>query len=163
MNQDKLKDLFQYNAKTGLLHWKIKCSWNVKIGNVAGTTKHWSNYIYIRFNNKSYPAHKLVWLYHYGIYPNGCIDHVNGIRNDNRIDNLRHATRAQNSQNMRIFKSNTSGIKGVDWKKNTNKWRVRLQVNHKRIEIGSFYCLDLAELVANEARTKYHKEFARDK
>ncbi len=163
MNQDELKNLLHYDDETGLLYWKTKCARNVKIGDVAGTNKHWSNYIFIRINNKIYPAHKLVWLYHHGVYPSGCIDHVNGIRNDNRIDNLRHATRAQNSQNMRMFKSNTSGVKGVDWQKGSQKWRVRLQVNHNRIDIGSFYCLELAELVANEARAKYHKEFARDK
>ena len=163
MNQNELKNLFKYDAETGLLYWKVRTSLNTKVGKVAGTHNHWSNYIYIKIDNKIYPAHKLVWLYHHGAYPSGCIDHVNGIRNDNRIDNLRHATRAQNSQNMRMFKSNTSGVKVVDWQKCSQRWRVRLQVNHNRINIGSFDCLELAELVANEARAKYHKEFARDK
>jgi hypothetical protein len=87
------------------------------------------------------------------------IDHVNGIKDDNRIENLREATGSQNQLNKTITKSNTSGVKNVTFEQ--NKYRVRLRINKKLINIGTFDNLELAELVAIEARDKYHGEFAR--
>ena len=99
-------------------------------------------------------------MMHYGYLPK-YIDHVDGDSVNNRIENLREATNQQNAYNQKLRKNSTSGVKGVNWDKDTNKWRVRIQINGKHTHIGSFEDLMLAELVAVEARDKYHKEFAR--
>ena len=81
-------------------------------------------------------------------------------RNDNSIENLRPAN-SKNQQNAKIRKDNKSGIKGVYWFAELKKWKVDIGVNGKRKYIGVFNDLELAELVAQEARDKYHGKFAR--
>jgi hypothetical protein len=158
--KDEVRKLLNYNSDTGIFTWKTDVS-NKKKGSVAGTLHH-HGYIQIAINKKFYPAHRLAWVYVYGEMPKKYIDHINGIRDDNRIANLREATHFQNLQNMKISCRNKSGHKGVEWHKAVGKWRVRCQANGKRIELGHFDNLELAALVSIEARAKYHKEFARD-
>jgi hypothetical protein len=160
ITQAELKKLLNYDAETGIFTWKINRAYNVKADSKAGCM-HSRGYIRIRINYKTYEGHRLAWLYHYGSFPNNCIDHINGCPSDNRIINLREATKTQNAQNMKLTKRNKSGVKGVDWHKSNANWRARCQVDGKRIELGSFNDIKLAEIAINEARLKYHKEFAR--
>ena len=90
------------------------------------------------------------------------VDHIDSNRKNNRIENLRPATRSQNCSNTGIGKKNTSGCKGVYWKKDSKKWSVQIQANGKRINIGIFDNLELADLVAQEARDKFHGKYARN-
>lgn len=106
-------------------------------------------------------AHRLAWLYIYEEFPEKYIDHINCIRCDNKIKNLRCVSKLENSWNKRITKSNTYGVKGVHWSKIHHKWCARICFNKKRIHLGFFDDLEFAELVINEARDKYHKQFAR--
>ncbi len=117
-----------------------------------------SGYLRTCINYKSYRIHRLIFMMHYGYMPTQ-IDHINGIKDDNRIENLREASHTENQLNKSAPKNNTTGIKNVTYQ--YNKWRVRLTVNKKLINFGSFDHKELAELVAAEARNKYHKEFAR--
>ena len=119
---------------------------------------HHSGYINIRVNNKTYLAHRLIWLYVYGKWPI-IIDHINGNKIDNRICNLRNATYQQNNCNKK-FIENTSGIKGVCWDKVRGKWFARIMLNYKSINIGRFDNLNDAKLAIEAARIKYHGEFA---
>jgi hypothetical protein len=96
---------------------------------------------------------------HHGYLPYH-VDHINGIKNDNRIENLRPASKAENSYNSKLKKNNTSGIKSVRWNKINKVWMVTLGVNGKAKYFGSFKDIELAELVAIEARNKYHGQFA---
>ncbi len=91
-------------------------------------------------------------------------DHIHGksSRYDNRKSNLRVATRSQNNINQPIRKDNTSGVKGVSWNKELNKWRVRIQINHKRILIGDYDTLEEAKIARINAEEKYHKEYRYD-
>jgi hypothetical protein len=89
------------------------------------------------------------------------LDHIDGNTFNNCIENLRPATISQNNCNQVIRKDNTSGIKGVSWCKTWKKWKVRVQINRKRISFGYFKNLELAELVAIEARNKFHGNFAK--
>lgn len=157
MNQECLHKLFDY--KNGNLYWKISNTNRIKIGDRAGyTTKH--GYRKIHVENKQHYEHRLIFLYHFGFMPQ-FIDHIDGDSLNNNVTNLRIATRSQNMMNVKIQKHNTSGIKNVCWDKSRNKWAVRIAVQNKTINIGRFDDLELAELVANEARAKYHKNFAR--
>lgn len=88
------------------------------------------------------------------------IDHISGERNDNRKRNLRNADYSTNMMNSGISKNNTSGVRGVNYDKDTGQWRVRIQVNNKRISLGSFRDIDKAISVRQQAEEKYFGEYA---
>ncbi|EHL6353356.1 HNH endonuclease, partial [Escherichia coli] len=107
----ELTSSLNYNPETGVFTWKI-ASGSSSIGKVAGfKTNSQADYLSIRINGKSYLCHRLAWFYMKGCWPKGLIDHINGVKNDNRISNLREVTRGQNKTNS-VSSSNT-GIKGV--------------------------------------------------
>ena len=116
----------------------------------------------IRINGKDYYQHRLSWLYVYGEFPKGDLDHIDNDRGNSRINNLRIADRVTNGYNRKKPINNKSGIKGVHWSKIDKKWIVKIGVNKQKLYIGLFEDLELAELVAQEARAKYHGEFAND-
>ena len=88
------------------------------------------------------------------------IDHINGYRYDNRIENLREANTYQNRQNSRIYSTNRSGVKNVYWADNCQKWRVTFSINGKRKTFGYYVDLKEAKKVATSMRDKYFKDFA---
>lgn len=155
ITQDYLKQVFTYD--NGNLYWKIKHSDNINIGDIVGCIK--KNRRYTKINYKDYSVSRLIFMYHNGYFPT-VVDHINGDSLDNRIENLRGCNNSQNQYNSKKPKHNTSGIKNVQWYKERKKWRVQICVNNKTITCGLFDDLELAELVALEARLKYHKEFA---
>lgn len=87
---------------------------------------------------KTYPSHKLIWLFHYGAFPTQQIDHINGIRHDNRLENLRLVTHAENCRNRRIPTTNTSGTIGVTWVAGRRKWRAQIRFNGETHNLGQF-------------------------
>jgi hypothetical protein len=148
----KLHSLFEY--KDGDLIWKTK-----KLEEkIAGSLKP-TGYKVIEISGKNIMAHRLVWVMHNGNFE-GYIDHIDGNRSNNRIENLRVVNRVQNQWNRKISHNNTIGIKGVRLRKDSNKYEARISINGSRLVLGSFDDLELAELVVMEARNKYHKEFA---
>lgn len=156
LTKEILNFLFDY--KDGQLIWKFTLGSKSPKGNVAGSLRH-DGYIKVGISGKIYLIHRLIFMYHHGYFPE-YVDHINRNRQDNRIENLRAANKSQNCQNAKTPKSNVSGIKNVSWSKKLKKWRVQLRVKRQTINVGYFKDLELAELVAQEARTKHHKEFA---
>ena len=156
ITQTEVLSLFDY--KDGNLLWKDSPRRSVLAGSVAGSLNH-AGYMRVMINKKSYMVHRLVFLIHHGRLPT-MVDHINGIKNDNRIENLRECDMSQNCQNIKLKSNNKSGVKGVSWDKWTNQWRVTFKLNGKQQNIGRFDSLEEATLAANEARTKLHGEFA---
>ena len=157
LTQEYLHSLFYY--KDGNLHWiKPMAKNKIKENSIAGYKS--KKYVYVSINKKTYLLHRIIWLYHYGYLPNE-IDHIDGNKQNNNIDNLRDVLHLHNQYNQKTNKRNTSGVKGVSFDKNRFTWVVRFNVNKKPIYFGRFNDLELAELVAIEARDKYHGEFAR--
>jgi len=156
ITQDYLNQLFEY--RDGELYWKIKPSTNINIGAKAGHLNP-TGYSQTSINNKRYRNHRLIFLMHHGYLPE-CLDHIDGNPSNNKIENLRAATFTQNQHNRKLGRDNTSGVKGVNWHKATKKWRVTISVNNKHKHFGCFDDLELASLVAQEARNKYHGAFA---
>ena len=159
ITQSELKQLLDYNPDTGIFTWKVKKIGIKFIGSKAGTYDK-DKYIQIKINQKIYRSHRLAWLYQYGIFPKFDLDHINGIKDDNRICNLREVTASQNMFNTKIKITNTSGIKGISWCKRDKRWIAHLSINKKQTHLGSFKDLKLAKNAVIEARNKYHKEFA---
>ena len=160
MTQEKLKELLYYNQENGFFYWRHNKGRNVikpwdKAGSVNG-----KGYIKLQLNGKCWQAHRLAWLYVYGSLPSHDIDHINGIKSDNRISNLRPATNAQNHWNTGIRSTNKSGVKGVHWHKGSKRWVASCRSNGKQVHLGAY--LDVAE--ASEAirkyRQKHHGEYA---
>jgi hypothetical protein len=148
----ELHSLFDY--KDGVLTWKQ----GRKNGRVAGSLKP-TGYTVVEINNNNIMAHRLVWMMHNGSFE-GFIDHIDGNRSNNKIENLRLATVLQNSWNRKNNSNNRTGVKGVHQIKATNKYQARICIGNKRLVLGSFEDLELAELVVMEARDKYHGKFA---
>ena len=160
INKEILREYFDYNPESGAVTW-IK---NPKRGQkVLGKDfgSHCQGYLMGMFKRKTYKVHRLIWMWMTGSWPDKDVDHINGIRDDNRWCNLRLADDTQNQQNAKMPKTNTSGVKGVSWHKRDKKWVVNLKVKGKNYCFGAFKDFELAELVATEARDKYHGNFAR--
>lgn len=156
LKQQNVRFLFDY--KDGILLWKNPSSSKVKVGQKAGYVGK-DGYGVVKINNISYKLHKIVFLYHYGYIPE-CIDHINGNRSDNNIENLRESTRSQNNWNSIKPKTNTSGVKGVSWYKTYNKWVAKCKVFGKQYFLGYFHNIEDAESAVIEFRKNNHGEFA---
>lgn len=138
LTQDDLFKLVEYSADTGIFKWKVS-SRRVGAGNVAGYLDR-GRYTRICIESQTYPAHRLAWLYVYGQWPSGPIDHINGRKSDNRIANLRDVPQEINNQNLRTApKSNKSSrLLGVSWHKGDKAWHARIRNKNGRIFLGSF-------------------------
>lgn len=162
---ESLKSQLSYNRDSGIFTWKVKKNsygGTIVEGSIAGTLK--DGYVQIRCDQKQYRAHRLAWLFEYGEFPkNGFeIDHINGVRSDNRIANLRLATRSQNNMNTGESKSNSSGKKGVHFAKDIKKWHARIVINRKTILLGNFLTKEEAIQARENAEKKYFGEFIRN-
>jgi hypothetical protein len=159
LTQKELKELLHYNPETGVFTWKVTKSNRAVKGSVAGRTNS-RGYIKIRIQGKSYAAHRLAWLYMMGEWPKNYIDHVNGVRDDNRRSNLREATRQQNQFNRPSSKNSLCTYKGVSWNRKSKKWQVASKLNQKDKNLGHFSCEHEAGLVYNQFAMKHHGEYA---
>ena len=160
LDKEEANRLFEY--RDGNLYCKSKTnkkSNKLKIGDQVGwpTT---SEYLCTKIHYKTYFVHKIIFLMHYGYIPQ-IVDHIDGNINNNKIENLRAVNLSQNQHNRKQSKNNTSGFKNVSWCKRTQKWQVVLSCNNKQMAFGRYDDIELADLVAQEAREKYHGEFAR--
>ena len=159
ITQERLKQLLHYDAETGVFTWIAHQRRPDLIGTIAGFRQS-QGYTEINVDNRKYKAHRLAWLYVYGAWPSKSIDHENRIKNDNRIDNLRDATKAQNEQNKGLRASNVSGATGVYWSKAAKKWQAYITVNQRAKYLGVFEEKDIAISVRREAERQYFGEFA---
>ncbi len=155
LTRKQCRRLFTY--KEGKLFNKCKRK-TALVGQVIGhlTSK---GYLRCRVEGRDYLVHRLVYLMHHGYFPVE-LDHINGVRDDNRIENLRPATRSDNLCNRGMYSNNTSGVKGVTWDKRSNQWQARIHYQKRSYSLGMFVDLELAELVVSEAKDYLHKEFA---
>ena len=155
---ERVRELFNYDD--GLLRWKMKPrkTSSVVVGSIAGSVRNTDGRRRIRVDRKFYYSYQLIYLYFHRVIP-GYIDHVNGDTGDDRIHNLRECNMSQNNMNSVTPKHNKSGAKNVHWSSRNKKWIVKLKVNKINKHIGCFDDFELAELVASEAREKYHGPF----
>lgn len=158
LTQSELKSQLSYNKDTGIFTWKINKSRLAKIGNIAGSL-HNNGYYSICINNKQYLAHRLAWLYISGEMPKNNIDHIDNNKINNKINNLREATKSQNEFNTKLRNNNSSGFKGVCLDKRKNLWYSSSCINNKRTFLGCFKTAQLASVAYINFTKKHHGEF----
>lgn len=151
------RSVLSYDPECGDLTWLISKG-TVKAGARVSTISN-RGYLTLKLFGKTYQAHRVAWLIMFGEWPI-TIDHINRQRTDNRLVNLRNATQQQNMCNVPRKRTNTSGVRGVSWHSQSNKWQVEVKADGKRYYLGSYRDIELAELVASEGRLKLHKEYA---
>ncbi len=137
LTAEQLRSILDYDPETGIFTWKVGSANQVKAGNIAGSPTG-LGYLRIRVQRRGYQAHRLAWLYMCSNWPKDQIDHINRIRTDNRIANLREVTNKQNQQNRSKPSSNTSGYPGVYWCKRSSKWQAYITHNQKKVHLGCF-------------------------
>lgn len=155
-----VRRLFRYEPETGHLYWQ-EPKRRALIGAVAGGLND-KGYIQVMLGGKLYRAHRLAWVYVHGkdIPPGMEIDHVNRNRSDNRLCNLRLASRFEQQANTKMREANTTGFRGVKWRARKSRWVASIRAYGKRIEIGSFLTKEEAGAAYIEARKKHLGEFA---
>jgi hypothetical protein len=147
ITQKEIKDKYHYDGNTGIFTLRNDIIAGVAIrykkGKVVGS-KLKNGYIYIYVDGKPTLAHRMAWLYEYGYLPENNIDHINRIRNDNRIANLREVSTSCNARNCKQRDNYTSGVKGVHFFSQTKRWHAYVSVNRRRIHIGYFSTVEEA-------------------
>jgi hypothetical protein len=149
--KDIIQKYLTYDAHTGILFHKN--------GSPAGGF-HKDGYITVGFNKKKYLAHRVIWTLLNGAIPDGSqIDHINHNRSDNRIQNLRIVTAAENAKNKSISVVNRSGFLGVYWVARLSKWKAVIEINNKKQYLGIYSCITDAVRARRkaEANLLFHK------
>jgi len=170
ISQETLRELLRYDPETGIFTWRNR---STRWFNNENSRKAWNNrhqgkttgchngqgYLVIGVFYHLYRAHRLACLYMTGRFPEEEMDHINGIRDDNRWGNLRPVTRKENCKNMSMRSDNTSGVVGVRWNRDLKKWRAEIRIDGKTRHIGVFTDKAAATLArkATEADLGFHK------
>ena len=153
ITQSRLHELFDYDPNTGNLLWKVVRP-NVKVGDVAGCIDKRDGYRLIRLDGRTYKAHRLVWLWHHGKWPDHQIDHIDRDPANNRIENLRDVSGSINQLNC--DKPNKTGFAGVI--KSRNKFQAQLKIFGKNVRLGTFDTPEEAHHVFKRVHFDLHRE-----
>lgn len=154
ITQSRLKELLHYDPDTGVFTWLVSRQ-RIRCGDVAGCIRS-DGYRKIGVVGKPYQAHRLAWLYMTGSWPKDGTDHRNGVKDDNRWDNLREATQCENNQNMAIPSTNTSGFMGVSWDAQAGKWKAAIGIAGRVKNIGRFTTPEAAHAAYLSAKAETH-------
>ena len=150
MNQKRLKELLHYCPYTGAFTHLTN-----RVKKDAGTVTS-KGYVHLWLDGVRYAAHRIVFLYCYGEWPEGAVDHINRVRHDNRLANLRLVSASQNQQNRVLSKNNSSGHKGVSWDRSRGKWAAAIYHASKCKHLGRFVNIEDAIAAYKVAAAKYH-------
>ena len=150
----QMREALRYEPTTGVVKWSA-CG-PKKMANKTAGNKRKDGYSDIKFQNKAYLKHRIIWALVYGRLPATFLDHINGNRSDNRIVNLREVTKTSNNQNQRRpHKNNKIGLLGVS--KNLHRWSARIQISGTQIFLGNFDTPELAHEAYLIAKRKHHE------
>ena len=161
--EDFIKDNLRYDPETGYLYWTKpsgRRQLDKPVGCVNKTTKYMSFALGLTNQQVYCTAHRAGWFLYYGCWPKELLDHVNGIKTDNRIENLREATQQQNLRNQKS-RTGSSKYKGVSWSKQSQKWRVDLRYKEKANCLGFYASEEEAARAYDKSARKLHGDYAR--
>lgn len=154
ITQNFLKEILHYDFKTGIFTYIKRTANCISIGDIAGTINN-EGYLSVEIKGISHKLHRLAWLYIYGKIPKDQIDHINRIRDDNKISNLRCATNTENQRNRTIGLNNKSGVIGVSFFESNQKWYSEISHNSKKIHLGCFINFNDAVIARKMAEYEY--------
>lgn len=157
ITQERLKELLHYDPNTGVFTWATKASRNVVVGRVAGSSSEGSYHV-VRLDKQRFQAHRLAFLYMTGEWPEHDVDHINGVRTDNRWANLRDITRATNIQNQRAAHSDSAvEFLGVYYNKARRKFVAQIKPQGQANKyIGGFDTAEEAHAAYLNAKRELH-------
>lgn len=160
---ERLRSRLDYDPETGVMKWKrrhennrIDKMWNKRFAGKTITDRMISGHLRLRVDGRNYLVHRIAWAIAYGDWPEGDIDHANRIPHDNRLCNLRLATRSQNCSNS--VRRKKSGYRGVFFQ--FGKWKAQIARDRQKIHLGGFTKPENAALAYNLAALRLHGEFA---
>jgi hypothetical protein len=148
-----------FKSAQGFSAWRRLC----KPGDKAGCACPPYRYVRLCIGSNNHLGHRLAWLHHYGTWPTGVIDHINGDGSDNRIVNLRDIPARDNQRNMKVCRRNNSGVSGVRYVDRYRCWRAAISQYGKSISLGSFQTKDAAVAARKQAERElgYHPNHGR--
>ena len=169
---EQMASALRYEPESGKLFWlerpesmfptggdggaaRAAASWNTQHAGKEAFSMDAYGYGKIGFCGRNYGTHRVAWLLYYGSWPKGHIDHINGNTADNRIENLRIVTDAENAKNKRLSPKNTSGINGVNWDKRCGRWRAQIRISRRSKHLGLFDRLEDAVAARAEANRRH--------
>ena len=169
---EDLRQLLRYEPETGKLFWKereprfcvtsdprgpewVAKRWNKRLSGKEALTAKNNGYRVGPILGRMVPAHRVAWALHCGEWPTGQIDHINGIRDDNRIANLRDVSAAENGRNQKAPHDNTSGVIGVGWDQARGKWKASINTRGRTHHLGRFNDFESAVKARTEAERRY--------
>jgi len=156
LTQARLKELLKYDPETGDFTRLSRVGRSGPAGTIVKTPQN-AGYVTAALDGEEYLQHRLAWLYVHGHFPPADIDHTNGVRDDNRIENLRLASRSENLQNKSMQRNNTSGLIGVSWRANRKHWIAQIRVGGTHRYLGSFKTAELARDAYLAAKAELHE------
>lgn len=169
----QLRSLLHYEPETGCFFWKnrplsmfensrIGNAWNSRFcGKEAFSIKHNHGYLMGVVNYKKLLAHRVAWVIHFGFWPKEQIDHINGIKTDNRIVNLREATHGENLRNSKSKAKGNLGLKGITFDKSKGLWQAVIMKDKKSYFLGRFVTPEMAHEAYCKAALALHGDFAK--
>jgi hypothetical protein len=158
LTAEEIRGLFDYDAETGELRWKVRHANRVRAGQIAGTRTP-RGYRIVEINNKPFKAHRIAWLIFYGEWPAGIVDHKNELKDDNRISNLRVANSQESQWNRGGLSRNS--FKGIIFRGgNKNKqWRAEIRDGGRSRYLGYYHNEALAHMAYCETARELHGDF----
>ena len=169
VSPETIRTLLDYDPDTGVMVWrkrepelfsseKAQKTWNSRFAGKEIGSRHTHGYLKACINYEQHFVHRLAFAHYYGRWPENEIDHINGIRTDNRIENLRDVTRTENLQNQKLssLRSRPDGLLGVHWNKDQNKWVAHIKVGKKSRHLGVFDGKQAAQAAYRSAKLALH-------
>ena len=172
VSPETIRELLDYDPDTGVMIWrkrapelfgseKAQKTWNSRFEGKAIGARHTHGYLKACVNYEQHYVHRLAFAHYHGRWPENEIDHINGIRTDNRIGNLREVTRVENLQNQKLgsLRSRPDGLLGAHWSKDRNKWVAHIMVEKKSYHLGVFDDKREAQAAYLRAKLKLHSGY----
>lgn len=157
----ELNEFFTFDPDSGIFRWKDAPGNTRKIaGDEAGHIRSSDGYYELSILNRRVRAHRAAWAMHYGEWPERSIDHINRVKTDNRICNLRLCSDSDNRANIDMPSNNKSGAKGVCWHKQAKAWQAQIKVRGRYLYLGLFDSVDAASRAYRERAIQEFGEFS---
>lgn len=157
LRYEEVAKLFTYDREAGVLYWRKRTRYTIRHKYVAGGSQGKAGYRQVHIRGKKYKEHRIIMMLCFGHIPeNAEVDHINHVRDDNRLVNLRFVTESENRRNQSVHSNNATGVTGVYFIKSQNKFMAQIQVNRQVHYLGCYNTLEEAAAARAEANLKFN-------